>query len=258
MMMNATPSPWPVKLTKFAGWMIVIGLVLAVVAGPLSRFGITGFIPALLTLAGGMLLLVLGGLLALVGYLIANSRGLTFDKSRTLLGIGAAVLVGGYLLSWVLGSRGIPTLHEISTDLDSPPAFVAVKPLRDAVPGTNPSDYVTELTGPGGKINVPEGQRKGYPDIQPLVLTSTPAETFAKAEAAVKSLGWDLVAAVPDEGRIEATDTTFFFGFKDDVVIRIRAEGTGSRVDVRSKSRVGLGDAGTNAKRVRKLLGMLK
>jgi uncharacterized protein (DUF1499 family) len=66
------------------------------------------------------------------------------------------------------------------------------------------------------------------------------------------------VATVPAEGRIEATDSTRFFGFKDDVVVRVRAEGTGSRIDIRSKSRVGLGDAGTNARRVRALMARIK
>ena len=71
-------------------------------------------------------------------------------------------------------------------------------------------------------------------------------------------MGWDIVAVVPSEGRVEATDTTWYFGFKDDVVVRVNPESTGSRVDVRSESRVGGGDAGTNARRVRAYLARLR
>jgi len=84
-----------------------------------------------------------------------------------------------------------------------------------------------------------------------------PEQVFERALAVVDELGWELVAAVPSEGRIEATDTTFWFRFKDDIVIRIRATDGGSEIDARSVSRVGVGDAGTNARRLRKFFGLL-
>ena len=71
-------------------------------------------------------------------------------------------------------------------------------------------------------------------------------------------MGWDLVASDPASGRIEATDTTFWFGFKDDIVIRVAAAPGGSRVDIRSLSRVGVSDVGTNAARIRKYLTALR
>ena len=70
--------------------------------------------------------------------------------------------------------------------------------------------------------------------------------------------GWEIVAAVPSEGRIEATDTTLWWGFKDDVVIRITPEDSGSRLDIRSKSRIGIGDIGTNAARIEAYLEQLQ
>ncbi len=249
---------WPVKLAKFGAWTILVGLILAAVSGPLNRYGITGFLPALLALGAGGLLLFLGLLLAVIGLLIANSRSLNFDKGRIALAIVGALAVGGYLVSTFLGARGMPTLHEISTDLDSPPPFVAIKTIREQNPKLNPSDYVRELDLRGTKLNVPEAQRKAFPDIQPVVLAVAPDQAFAIADQAIADMGWERVATVPAEGRIEATDATRFFGFKDDVVVRVRAEGTGSRIDIRSKSRVGLGDAGTNARRVRALMAKIK
>jgi uncharacterized protein (DUF1499 family) len=100
-------------------------------------------------------------------------------------------------------------------------------------------------------------QREGYPDLKPIILDAPPDAAFERALDAVHALGWDLVADDAGAGRIEATDTTFWYGFKDDVVVRIRPDGggsrvdSGSRVDVRSKSRVGGSDVGANAARIR-------
>jgi len=103
-------------------------------------------------------------------------------------------------------------------------------------------------------------QRRAYPDIQPLVVNVPAEKAFDRALAAVRDLGWNVVASERDAGRIEAVDTTFWFGFKDDVVIRVREMGApgSTRIDVRSKSRVGVGDLGTNARRVRTLLDRLQ
>ena len=92
----------------------------------------------------------------------------------------------------------------------------------------------------------------------PLDLAAPPERVFPAVEAAARSLGWEIVAVVPAEGRLEATATTSWFGFKDDVVVRVRAHGAGTRVDVRSLSRIGVGDLGTNAARVRAFLARLR
>jgi uncharacterized protein (DUF1499 family) len=89
-------------------------------------------------------------------------------------------------------------------------------------------------------------------------LNVTPGRAFDRAVAAAKAMGWDIVASDPAGGRIEATDTTFWFGFKDDVVVRVTPQPAGSRVDVRSLSRVGGGDLGANAARIRAFLAAVK
>jgi uncharacterized protein (DUF1499 family) len=257
---NSTPSTWPLTLLKWGSRMILVGLVLVLLAGPFNRLGITGFFGPLLALLFGYLVLMLGMIGALTGFMVANGRGMSFARPRSVLTILAALLVGGYITGVILGSRGLPPIHEISTDLDSPPPFVALRAIREQNPKLNPVDYVREMKNPqtGAVMNIPQLQSAAYPDILPLRLEQGPDQVFEQARSAIEALGWDIVAAVPADGRIEATDTTRFFGFKDDVVVRIRAEGSGTRVDVRSKSRVGFGDAGANAKRVRALLTRLK
>jgi len=144
-------------------------------------------------------------------------------------------------------AESLPYIHDVSTDLADPPGFVALAQARKASPNG--------LAHGGAKVA--EEQRRGYPDIKPLLVKSAPGETVQRAIDAARSLGWEIAAADAAAGRIEATDTTLFFGFKDDVVVRIRPEGTGSRVDVRSVSRLGESDIGANAERIRKFLAKL-
>ena len=91
-----------------------------------------------------------------------------------------------------------------------------------------------------------------------MVLPVAPAEAFKRADRAAMTMGWDVVARAPAEGRLEAVDTSAWFGFRDDIVVRIRAAGTGSRIDVRSKSRAGESDLGVNARRIRDFSARLK
>jgi uncharacterized protein (DUF1499 family) len=162
-----------------------------------------------------------------------------------------AVLLGTmvFALPWwqVRQARAVPPIHDISTDTIDPPAFVAVLPLRQDA--RNSVEY-------GGEA-IAEQQRRAYPDLQPLRLAMPPASAFEAALNSARSMGWDIVTAQPEQGHIEATATTLWFGFKDDVAIRVRADGNGSRVDVRSLSRVGQSDLGANARRIRAYLARL-
>ena len=176
------------------------------------------------------------------------------------LGRSAIVLVGliiGGLATYMpysmrqLGAS-VPPIHDITTDTENPPAFVAVLPLREETKARNTAEYLQENKLGQRVINVPEAQLKAYPDIKPIMLTGvTPADAFNRALEAVQKHKWTVVAARPDEGRIEAWDKTVWFGFIDDVVIRVAATEDGSKVDIRSLSRVGGSDIGKNAQRIR-------
>jgi uncharacterized protein (DUF1499 family) len=142
----------------------------------------------------------------------------------------------------------LPPIHDITTDPDDPPRFVAVLGVRTGA--ANSTDYE------GARIATL--QRAAYPHVVPLELDASADATFARALAAARDMGWTIVTTAPTDGRIEATDTTPFFGFKDDVVIRVRSGSRGSRVDVRSLSRIGASDLGTNARRIEAYLGRVR
>jgi uncharacterized protein (DUF1499 family) len=165
-----------------------------------------------------------------------------------LFGLLAALFIIGNAWLLMRKARSVPPIHDITTDTNDPPQFVEVLPLRADAP--NPAEY--------GGPEIAEQQRAAYPDIQPVRLALPADSAFARAQAAAQDMGWTMVAAAPAEGRLEATARTFWFGFYDDVVIRITPAGAESVVDVRSVSRVGRSDVGANAARIRKFLDTLQ
>jgi uncharacterized protein (DUF1499 family) len=154
-----------------------------------------------------------------------------------LLAVGTAAVP----LAMQRTGRSVPPIHDITTDTDRPPEFVALRAIRERTP--NGVVY--------GGASVATAQKRAYPDLTSLRLPIPPDRAFALVEATAKNLGWDVTSAVPTEGRLEATDTTRWFGFKDDVVVRVVPAPEGSLVDIRSVSRVGRSDLGANARRVR-------
>ena len=166
------------------------------------------------------------------------------------LGVALALAVIAFVPPVLLlqKAKAVPAIHDISTDYFDPPAFKALMPVRQQSP--NGATY--------GGTQIAKQQQQAYPDIKPLVVKSKPADTVQKALDAARSLGWEIVSSDAAAGRIEATDTTTWFGFKDDIVVRVLPHPDGgSRVDVRSMSRVGKSDVGANARRVREFLAKL-
>jgi hypothetical protein len=172
--------------------------------------------------------------------------GTALAAAGLALGLAAAAVPWSYQRA----ARGAPPIHDISTDTGDPPPFVEALPLRRDAP--SPAGY--------GGPEVAAQQAQAYPDLRTETVAQPPEAVARHALAAAEALGWEIVGSDLAQGRIEATDTTFWFGFKDDVVIRIRPDpaGAGSAVDVRSVSRVGRGDAGANAARIRTFLRELR
>lgn len=216
--------------------------VLLLVAGPGTRADIWefrfGFTLMRWALYGGAAAVILAIILLIIP---ATRRGGAVVLLAALV-IGGATAAVPY--SMVQQARSVPRIHDITTDTAEPPEFVAIAPLRADAP--NPVAYPGEETA--------QQQREAYPDVETLSVDAWPAIAFEHALAEAEAQGWEIVDSSESEGRIEATATTFWFGFKDDVVIRIRGNDGGSVVDVRSKSRVGLSDVGANAARIREFL----
>lgn len=227
-------------------WLAALAAVAAVLAGWGSREGWWHFRVGFSLLKWAAYGAAAAVALSAIG-VGATRRGRARGRAAAWFGLAASLVVAGVPAAWVWTAGRVPPIHDVSTDTENPPVFSAVVPLRKGAP--NPVEY--------GGPPVAEQQRKGYPDLGPVLLDLPPRQAFDVALAAARDMGWEIVDANPGQGRIEATDTTFWFGFTDDVVIRVAPTETGSRVDVRSLSRVGRSDVGTNAKRVRAFLARL-
>jgi len=240
--------------SKVAAWSLWLALAAAIalaLAGPLFRMELTGLFTSFGILRFTPIAAIGIVLIALAG--IAEARVLK-DGKGTLMAIGAILICAVVIampLNQRMKARGVPPIHDITTDTQDPPAFVDVLPLRKEA--ANSADYEKD-----GGAKIAAAQIAAYPDIKPLELSMSSAEAFDKALEVAKKMGWDIVAEAQTDGRIEATDTTFWFGFKDDIVIRVREAGDGSRVDIRSESRIGLSDIGVNARRVRAFLAAMQ
>ncbi len=194
---------------------------------------------------------VYGAIGAAVVSAIGGIGGVATRRGRAwlwgLLGVVLAVPAFTVPLGYLRVARAVPPIHDITTDTSNPPVFVAILPLRADAP--NSAEY-------GGE-EIAAQQSEGYPDIATASYDMGTERVFQAAVAAAESMGWTMVDTSAGEGRIEASDTTFWFGFVDDVVIRVAASGSGSLVDVRSLSRVGQSDVGKNAARIRSYLARL-
>lgn len=239
------------RISKALAWtgsiVVITAVAAALIAGPGYDAGLWHYRIGFTVLRWSVYVAAGGALVALVGCVLAGAQR---QLRTSALGLAAVLLASGLVLpSWDLQktASSVPLIHDITTDTENPPQFVALLPVRRTTP--NGPEY-------GGEP-VAQEQRATYPEIRPVVLNDPPAAAFARALKAARAMGWEIVDAVPAEGRIEATATTRWFRFKDDVVVRIVAQGSDSRLDVRSKSRLGRSDLGANAKRIRAYIRML-
>ena len=260
---QSAPAPfpqrarWPTVLVRSSAVAAIVGLLLLVVAGPGYRLRLLPLVPALLGTALGFVSFLLAFVIGGIGWLFRRRSARSLPRG-TLFLLGLDALVSVFGIVFVVHASGAPPIHDITTDVDDPPAFKALLAARAATGAQNPPDYRrTEEVG-GATLDVAAAQRKAYPGILPIDSAQPPAMLMPLAEKAARDMGWEVVAADPAQGLLEATATTRYFGFKDDIVVRIRARSSGGRIDVRSESRVGLGDSGANANRVSTYLDALR
>jgi uncharacterized protein (DUF1499 family) len=218
-------------------WLRPLALVLALVAlallalsGPGVRFELFSYRVGLTLFRWCAYAGIAAMLLAALALAVpaARRRGMALPIVAFLIG----ALAFGVPFRFQQDARAVPPINDITTDTQNPPKYMtASRPY------------------PGAEFA--RQQRAAYPDIRPVTLAVPPREAFARAVKAAESMGWEVVGRDAAAGTLEAVDTTKWFGFKDDIAVRVTAADGGSRIDVRSKSRVGRSDIGTNARRIR-------
>jgi uncharacterized protein (DUF1499 family) len=235
--MAAPAGTWTSRIARAT----IAAAVLVLLAGPLMAMSILPWQVGLGMFVVAAVLAGIGGLISLIG-LLRRRGGL-------LVVIAAAAGVAAFAVPAAIIAMGssVPPINDITTDTANPPVFIAI------TAETRGADAAPLAYDPGFAAQ----QRAAYPDVKPLIVQLPPAEVFPKMLEAAKSMDWAIVASDPATGRIEATAIVPWWGFKDDIVVRMTPDGTGTRIDVRSKSRVGKGDLGVNAERIKAYLGKI-
>jgi len=223
--------------TKLGWWSWKTGFVAVMVRGPLGM----GWAPALTVLAI---------VVALVGLVISIWAGLW---RRALTALVVSILTMGVFIVMGGQAKKAPPIHDVATDWSEPMMFSG-KVMQSRGPDANPVTPDGMIgSGPMAGKKVAEINAKACPGAKPVTLAEAPANAYAAAKAALTGEGLQIVTDDPAAGRLEAVATSVWYGFKDDVLVRVKAEGAGSRIDMRSVSRVGVSDLGQNCKRVTRL-----
>ncbi len=234
------------RLAIWARRCAFFSLAATILAIIIVRSGLLEIVPALATLAGALLFAVFGIVLALAAFVVIWRHGINGAGFAFL-----AITIGLALIAYpaYLGIRAyrLPMINDVTTDAINPPRFDVVARLRPR--GT------VEYAG----LYAAEQQRAAYPDVEPLEVSVPPQLAYEAALAVIAKRKWRVVVerapqAGRRDGQIEAVARTAIMGFRDDVAVRIRAVGDGAVIDVRSASRYGRHDLGTNAARIRSLL----
>ena len=242
------------RLSWLALALSIGGVAAALVAALGSARGAWDFRVGFTILRYAFFVAIAGGLLAILDWVRAWRAHRDGRANAFALLISAAFV--GWLGQQIVTARTVPAIHDISTDLEDVPEFRALEVRADNL------DSVPEPPGLAGKGPEDRWQaihRGYYGDIDTLHVAWSVPETIEKARVLAEKEGWHIAHFDPSRGNLEATDTSLFFGFKDDVVVRARrAERGGTDVDMRSISRVGASDVGVNAARIREFLDDLR
>ncbi len=237
---------------KLVIWLVslaAIGLALTIAAaGPGTRFGVWDYGTGLTILRQAALPVLIAAGASFLAFIIS----LFAARSLALLALIAAVSAGGaglVPLKMKQLAEANPYIHDITTDFDNPPIIATAAKL----PRKNPAEYAGSEPAPRSEMTTAEAQQAAFPDITPRIVSGGVDETAETARKVVLGMKMEILNEGPTEDGwiIEATYTSFWFGFVDDFIVRLTPQGGMTRVDVRSKSRVGVSDLGANAQRIR-------
>jgi uncharacterized protein (DUF1499 family) len=210
--------------------LAIAALLLLAASGPGVRFDAFSYRVGLGLFRWAAYLGLAAALVSVLAFALPRTRSSGIVVPAFALIVGLAVFYVPFQFQRT--ARSVPSINDITTDTHDPPQFMTVS-----------RPY------PGAEFA--RRQQAAYPDLAAVELPLPRRQAFARVVEAAEAMGWEVVGRDAEGGRVEAVDTTRWFGFKDDIAVRVRADGGGSRVDVRSRSRVGRNDLGTNARRIR-------
>ncbi len=237
---------WTQRLSRWSKKLGLAALVVALLGVCLARYDVIPKIAGLGGMMGGALLALIGTIIGLLAVFM-NWRFKAGMMGSALIGLLLSGAYTGFIASRPAANGNAPMLHDISTDITNPPPFEKLSLRADNLVGIGTIDKWRDIHG------------KAYADLKSITIAKPVASVIANAEQLAKERDWAIAVADTKAGHLEATASVSFIRYQDDVIIRAvpTADGKGSIVDMRSVSRVGQGDFGVNAKRVREFMAAL-
>ena len=236
--------------TKTIFWGSLVAGALLLVGALGSRAGLWLFNTGFLVAGGGIAVALVALAWGLGGLVVAWRRALRSELPPLAVGLAVSVVVLGAFALQLARLNSAPPIHQVSTDTMDPPPFHAIVAVRPR--WANP--HVYDPAQPVGDDTLAEVQRRAWPELVTLRSPLGRDAALDRAARVLEGMGIEIVNVDRAVGIVEGTDTTLWFGFKDDIVVRVRGEGDGSSIDARSISRVGIADLGANARRVLRFL----
>ncbi|MFT5718393.1 MAG: hypothetical protein ACI9T7_002600 [Oleiphilaceae bacterium] len=237
------------KVLKWTTKLVIILSVLSIVvlfAGPIGyKSGALPLQPALLSLIVSLGIAVLTLVASLVLFFVGKESGFSYNRKFLFVAFLISLMPSAFVGAQLNMAASVPEIHDITTDTLNPPMYDEIIALRKNAPNS----LVYEYQGSARKLAAL--QIAAYPDLKPLTSALSVNLAIKRAVDILKNQGLDVINVNAVKGIIEATATSFWYGFKDDVVVRIQATEQGSKIDLRSVSRVGRSDVGVNAIRIR-------
>jgi len=226
--------------------MMSILSIVVLCAGPVGyKSGVLSLQPALLSLIASLGIAMVTLIVSLILFFLDKNKGLNQNRKFLLMALLTSLVPSLLVVTQLLKAVSVPEIHDITTDMLNPPVFSDIVALRKDAP----NDLVYKYQG--SAENLAELQRAAYPDLMPLTSSLTVRQAMERSVGILKEQGLEVINVDHVNGLIEATATSFWYGFKDDVVVRIQATDQNLRIDLRSVSRVGRSDIGANAARIR-------
>ena len=233
---NPEPGRWWSKAISLGAYIAVTLIVFAMLG---NRLGLWDFGLGFMMLAAGIILAVIGLVTGIIGIIVSIKKPYPAEKSKLITSTVICLLISGTMFMQFQVATSVPPIHNISTDQNDPPRFNKVLALRS---GLNPVEYDSDVLG--------EQQSNAYPRVQTLQSEMDAQASMLRSIEVLENMGLNIVDTDFDALLVEATATSLLFGFKDDLVVRIRPSHSGSLIDLHSVSRVGQSDLGMNAKRI--------
>jgi uncharacterized protein (DUF1499 family) len=242
---QAAPAKWAPRLSKWALVAMLVAVAIAFIGLTLARYDVIAKLTGFSAFLGGGLVAVVALLLAVLALLVGWKTG-NPGRPKALVALVVALAYVGFIATRPMSAGDAPSIHDVTTDIADPPQFEVLELRED------------NLAGVGTVENWQQIHAAAYGDLGPVTLPLQVEEATQQVALLAAAEGWEVVSTDLSRGHVEATASVSYIRFYDDVVVRITPAGdNSSRIDMRSVSRVGVGDLGVNARRVRSFLRKL-